>query len=88
MPKKTTKKKSEQEVPVLESEVLEPEVPVVEPEVPVVELEVPEIKLKISEVKINEPKLETTRLIPQQNNTNNFQITNRRRANMRMRLGF
>ena len=67
---------------------VEPEVPVVEPEVPVVEPEVPEIKLKISEVKINEPKLETTRLIPQQNNTNNFQTANRRRANMRMRLGF
>lgn len=47
--------------------------------------EVSKIKLKISEVKINEPKLETIRLIPQQNN---FQTTNRRCANMRMCLGF
>ena len=79
-----------EKVPLIESEVplIEPEVPVVEPEVPLVEPEVSEIKLKISEIKINEPKLETTRLIPEQNNINNSQITNIRRANMRMRLGF
>ena len=67
--------------------------PLLEVEVPQIleplEPESSKINLNITEIDEKEVKTETTPLrTPQNNNNNNFQMANRRRGNIRMRLGF